>query len=205
MKFSRLASILCCTLKLSLIAFVSAGCGSLLPKERSQQTRVAQKEMLASASRESFERAVKSETPTITMPAITVSGSSNTVALTVAPPKVETVTRLAATNTVNTVETSASEEKKTVTIPLFVKLIGSAVGLAMLFAVIAVALWYARKHSAAAAAGLDAADRHLASAIATVESKLNTAAPSDQSQLLSQLADLNKLRGKIAVQQTPPT
>ncbi len=175
------------------------GC-ALVPRERSQQSTLAKREITSDVRAFDVSRHLVSETPTITMPPIAVRGASNVVSVTLTPPRVETVTHQAATNAAAANQVSTEAERSTVTIPLFVKLIGGAVGLALLLAVIFGGLWLARRHSLAAAAALDTADGELAKIIGSIEARLHTATDGEKVSALSQLNDLNKTRGKLALQ-----
>lgn len=192
----RLAAPLCvlCVLCVSALS----GC-ALIPREKSAASSVQKKEQLADTAQTSLERALKSETPTITMP-VTSSGNSNTVSVSIIPPKVESVTRQATAATAETHTDNQSAAQSSVTIPFAVKLILFAAGLALLLGVIG----FARKNSAALDTALKAADSELAQAIGNLEARLHTAPEPEKVSTLTQLNQLNKTRGKLALQRKAP-
>lgn len=192
--FSHHVSALVCVLCVAALS----GC-ALIPREKSSASSVQKKEQVADTAQTSLERALKSETPTITMP-VTSSGNSNTVSVSIVPPKVESVTHQATVAASETRTDNQSAAQSSVTIPFAVKLILSAAGLALLLGVI----WFARKNSAALDSALKAADSELAQAIGNLEARLHTAPEPEKVSTLTQLNQLNKTRGKLALQRKAP-
>lgn len=81
-------------------------------------------------------------------------------------------------------------------IPMFVKIIGGCIGVAMIFGLI----WYARKNSVAANAAFSMADTEIAKGINIAEEKLKAATTdSERATHAQNLAGLEKSRGRIAL------
>ena len=175
-------------MKLTLILLVAgmlAGCGTLVPSERRASQSVQATEAIATETQQTMRRTFE-----VVPQAATAMQLSNGVPVAVS----ESLTVESRTTTGAGSEDRAKGTSQ-ISIPLFVKVIGLAVGLGMLWLV----LWIIRKQSVAAQAAWSAADRAVADSIDFVEAKARESTnPEELNKLNAELARLEKRRGKLA-------
>lgn len=178
------------TLLLAAVVLL-AGCRSLVPTSRQENaaTRVAD----SANSKAAFEFAGKIHPSN--WPSVTVSNIGKGTVSIATPPAVES-------NAKQTVGASAGSRDRSIyemslTIPLFVKIIGIAIGLVLLL--FAIKSWVAYIKKSATGRALLVNDRLFADQIDKVSAKLATSVnPQTNAELLVERADLEKKRGKNA-------
>lgn len=171
------------------------GCSGLIPHESESRLNQKQRESIAGRTTADVVSESKTRPPTVTI-------DNGKVKVEVPVEHEErTTARTSAQESADAAETLL--DLQTNSVPLFVKLIGGAVGLGLLGFVV---FWIVKRirqgaAGAAAAAAFRAADNRLASIIATLEARAAT--EKDESARLAiqaQLTALNKERGKLAAE-----
>lgn len=179
-------------LALTLIVTALTGC---VPIEHLKSETIASAGQFATARTAQVTKQLENALPPIT---VTSSGASNSVIVTVPASKAtgastETSNDAAASSDTSNTRTASS-------IPLGVKLLLIAAGVAALAGVV----WLIKRNSATAAAAFNLADAEMAKIIAGLEAKLHAAADTgSKADILAQLNEINKRRGIIAAQAPP--
>lgn len=204
------------TILTSILLALAIGCGSMIPKEQSQGAALATADKISSQQALTIQKAIKGSPP----PNVTISGTNNTTYVSPGmavpgnyfadhikgedlPPMAQTAYQEMTTVTSGTKQAAGSSETQSwydaIKIPLGVKIALLAIGLALLFAVVGGAIWFAKRNSAAAAAAFAAADGMIARRLSAVAEK--AALESDkakQAELMAEKATLEKERGKLS-------
>lgn len=195
------------------LVLLGSGCGSLIPTERNKGAALTTADNINSQQALTIQKAVAGSPP----PNVTISGTNNTTYVSpgVRIPdahwqgvKSEDLPALPAgyaetvTVTSGTKQAAGSSSESSwfdaIKIPLGVKIALLAFGLALLFAVLAGAVWFAKRNSAAAAAAFGAADSYFARRIEAVSAKAALETDkSRQAELLAEAQLLEKERGKL--------
>lgn len=181
-----------------IVALISSllltGCGALIPQNHTEQAAVK----TAGSLNETHDDQM---TKRSSIPQMKVGGWGNKVEIQPGPQSAPFETVVKSSGSTDSSGSDSAEGKQWTKIPLWVALIGTAVGIA---ALIAVFKW-AKRSSPAVAAAFNAADTEVAALIGKLESQLQTATTDSQKVgILAALADANKARGKIASQAPPP-
>lgn len=174
-----------------LCALLGLGCSALIPSERHQSAAVRTTEAIATESERTTQRTL-SVTPEM---ALAVNRDSNVVAIPLGSSISETLKVTSRTGTgAGSKDTAIGTS--TITIPLFVKVIGAAIGLLLLVAAIRYAVNAAR--GTAIGATLALADRSAGSVLDAIDSMLSTVtSESEISRLNALKAKAEKERGKL--------
>lgn len=214
---------------LILIPFLAllVGCGALIPQQRTENASIKTTEAISAAHDQAIEKIIEGEkapVPVVTPPPnITVSGTSNSVAVNIgvsagdwqgpvhpgvlnddgartwtSRPVYRASTKIDSTSTQggNSAEEATSLMKKK--IPLWVALIGGGIGILILVFAIRYALT-ALKSSAAGAAALSAADNGMAGVVKMLESHASSSTDPNHTSMLQTIAkELESARGKAA-------
>lgn len=223
-------------LALIILAACCASCSALIPKEYKEQVAVRTAGQLSTKHTEEMTKRfatapvevklggignklqLYSPQATPLTPTVTVPQARNAQILNYGPATPGKLSIASSFPEQNEVTIKSTEEidsngndrmigTTTSSIPLFVKIIGFALGVGALAAIV---LWIIRSvrsgaYGAAAQAAFGVADRGMASAIGNIEAQLQTSNdPAQRQTLLATLASLNKERGKIASQAPPP-
>lgn len=178
-----------------------AGCGSLIPKKKTESSAAKAVEKIASEQSLAVQKVVEGErTPVISTPPINVSGTSNSIAVTIEQPQAATNSPIRETvsiqsssgQDVSTSEAFRSETK--ITIPMWVNLVGFSIGLILLL--FAIKLW--RNSSASFRTLYDTGDSGMASLIdhLTAMAKSSTDA-GEMARLNAAISLAEKTRGKF--------
>lgn len=194
---------------IALLAFIAAavascclltGCSALIPSEHKQQVAVQTAGELTAKQQDSVTRRSA-------LPNLIASGKESKIEVTLPTQAAAFSTEVKSESEVESAGKDSAKGTTASSIPLFVKLIGAAVGLALLAGII---FWIVRSvragaAGAAAAAAFNLADRQIASGIGSIETMLHAANdPKEKTLLLAHLANLEKIRGKIATQAPAP-
>ena len=179
-----------------LVCLSPLGC-SLVPKEQRQQQTIQESAKFAGTRNTEIEQHIQAApTPTIVTTTNPKTGETST-SITPPPARVDThyagnAEASAGAATLNSYDFSES-------IPLFVKLIGLAIGLALLAGVV-IGVWiYVRRASAAVAASAELADHILAEQIQRLRNKAMAAKDPDEiTEHSTEIAGLEAQRGKLA-------
>lgn len=175
------------------------GCG-LTPTERTSMLDQTRRESVAESTTADVVTASKVVPPTVTITQTGKDGSTVKVE-TPAATRENTTARTTATTEADTNENASLIDS--ITIPLYVKVIGLAVGIGMFCAVIGGAFWWLRRSSLAVRAATDKADAIVAGAIHKVRSEAINAMPgAETARLVTIAADLerdrsNALKNKV--------
>lgn len=184
----------------SLSLVLLAGCSALIPTEHKEQVAVQTAGELSAHQQDNL-------TKRSSLPNLIASGKESKIEVTL-PQGVSYQSEANASSTVASSGQDSAKGSTTSSIPLFVKIIGAAVGLGLLAAVVfwIVSSVRAGAAGAAASAAFNLADQHIAGSISSLESMIRISNdPTQKNTLLAQLADLEKTRGKIATQAPPST
>lgn len=198
------------------LVLLGTGCvSSLIPSERAKSAALATTDSINSQQALTIQKAV-SGSPA---PNVTVGGTNNTTYISpgvavpagyfggavrsenlpaVAGNSYQEMTTVTSGATQRAGSTESQSFMDSLTIPIGVKIALLALGLFLLFAVIAGGIWILKRNSAAAAAAFGAADGFLARKIHETEAALSTESDSrKQSELLARKAELERERGKL--------
>lgn len=179
------------TIKYIIPLILLCGCGAIVPKESTNEKTLQANIALQNSQAGEITKQVEAS-----QPPINISGSSNSLSLTILPTK----TSIAETNAAesSTVAKDDFVSKVKSSIPMFVKLIGFAFGIALLFGVIAGIIWYVKRSSAAGAAAITLADNSIASLIHKHTTlAMTTTDPVVIAQNTATIAELEKQRGVL--------
>lgn len=176
------------------LAVLLTGCmGQLVPHEANQKAALASAAQIETAHETEVTKQVNGTPAPIS---VTQSGSSNSVSVVVMPPGGNTTVHDKAGSTSHTDQQSTASDSTT--IPLFVKLIGLALGLGLLFFIIRWIITYMKANSLAVDAAYKEADQYVANIIGHIEAKSRAAAdPATQASMNDLLATAQKERGKL--------
>jgi hypothetical protein len=187
--FSYIINQIMKTLFFSLMALAAlslAGCGSMMPQKKSENTATKSAESMANSQNLSVERITHGKPPE-PRPNVTVSGNSNRVDVFEEPPAVAHAIpphsidrtfrvppdsyyedlRVNSGQSNNSRDTEDLSQDRKSSSPLWLSLIGGGIGLALIIGVIYAAIAYARKSSVAANAAFNTLDAALAARINT--------------------------------------
>lgn len=167
------------------LGWMAAGCGL---QERSSTLEQKQRENVSQSATSDFVQAVKPSPVSITVPQ---KGADPIVITTPAAAE----TKAAASVGEESASTASGSGNDSVSFPLFVKIIGLAIGLALLGGL----LWLARRSSAAVNAAWTQADDMIASRLKTVSALKGAATePTKIAALAEEESRLNALRAEAA-------
>ena len=177
------------------LALLLTGCaGQLVPHEANQKAALASAAQIETTHESEITKQVNGTPAPIN---ITQSGTSNTVSVAVLAPAATVSLHDTAGSTSHTDQQSTASDSYT--IPMFVKIIGLAIGLLVLFLVLKYVWTYIRTNSPAVDAAYKLADAKLAEVIGHIESKRAAATdPQVQANLNDLAATANKARGQLA-------
>lgn len=179
-------------LLIALVVFLMmfAGCG-LVPTERSASIQQAQRESVAGQATSKVVSESVVRPPNVVVEQTAKDGTRLVITQPAHADQRNTVD-VAANETSDS--QAAAEARSAVSIPFFVKLIGTAVGAALLLAV----LWFVRRSAKAVDAAWSGANDMLGGAIHSLRSRITTATdPSVILALKAEEAELQRLRSEM--------
>lgn len=164
------------------------GCGSLLPTEDRSLVKQESRESIAGQTTAGVVSAATVQPPDVT---ITTTAKDGTTVQVKQPAATETTTTANTTASETSDASASGEASQSTTIPMFVKLIGSAVGLGLLWLV----FWLWRRTSKAVNAAFAAGDDLAARGIHSVRSLAATlTSPEDRARVLALAGDMERDR-----------
>ena len=218
----RIETTIACLVFLLIIwlALLSIGCGALLPEKRTEGASVKASESVANTQTMAVERITRGTPP----PSVTVSGVSNRVELNYGstgrltsaarvekiPPSIssetdsQTFTESVKANVGTSTDSKVVDQAKAhtaINTPLFVSLIGCAVGILLLL----YTFKQVKNSSTAISATFDLADETLKRHIENARSRAISSVDKNQiAEEMRRIAEYEAERGKLALHRPPP-